>query len=211
MNSKYTFVFDLDDTLYSERDFQKSGIIYVCNQLNFSEEITEKLINNPNSWIQNIFSIYNCKNTKTELLNLYRNHFPSISLFTDAKIFLNRLREKKIKMSLITDGRIITQKNKLKALGIENYFVDIIISEEINSEKPSEINFKSIMKYKENYIYIADNTQKDFVTPNKLGWETICLLDRGHNIHKQDFTLNSVFLPKHKVKSFDEINFLYEF
>ena len=210
MYSSYTFVFDLDDTLYSERQFQKSGIIYVCNQLQLSQKITEKLTNNPTEWIQNIISFSNCKQSEIELLNLYRNHLPTITLFKDAKTFLNRLRKKNIKMSLITDGRSISQKNKLKALGIEKYFVDIVISEEINSEKPSEFNFKSIMKDNENYIYIADNTHKDFITPNQLGWETICLLDRGNNVHKQDFTLNSIFLPKYRVKSFDEIKLIYE-
>ena len=50
------FVFDLDDTLYSERDFENSGIEFVCNYLNLSkntlnintskEEILEKVWGN---------------------------------------------------------------------------------------------------------------------------------------------------------------------
>jgi len=60
-------------------------------------------------------------------------------------------------------------------------------------------------KYNENYIYIADNPNKDFITPNKLGWTTICLLDRGQNIHKQNFNLNKDFLPQSSINSFDEI------
>jgi putative hydrolase of the HAD superfamily len=55
------------------------------------------------------------------------------------------------------------------------------------------------------YVYIADNTQKDFVTPNKLGWTTICLLDNGHNIHKQNFELSKEYLPQFRINSFEEI------
>jgi putative hydrolase of the HAD superfamily len=55
------------------------------------------------------------------------------------------------------------------------------------------------------YVYIADNTQKDFITPNKLGWTTICLLDKGQNIHKQNFELSNEYLPKFTINSFEEI------
>jgi putative hydrolase of the HAD superfamily len=109
-------------------------------------------------------------------------------------------------MSLITDGRSITQRNKLKALGIESYFKNIVISEEVNSEKPSEYNFNLVMnKCPENYIYIADNPKKDFITPNKLGWSSICVLDRGQNIHVQNFDLPKDFLPQFFINSFQEI------
>ena len=111
-------------------------------------------------------------------------------------------------MSLITDGRSITQRNKLRALGIESFFKNIVISEEVNSEKPSEYNFRMVMynKIAENYIYIADNPKKDFITPNKLGWTSICLLDRGHNVHEQVFTNFIEYNPHFIIKSFNEIN-----
>jgi putative hydrolase of the HAD superfamily len=110
-------------------------------------------------------------------------------------------------MSLITDGKSITQRNKLRALGIESFFKNIVISEEVNSEKPSENNFRMVMynKIAENYIYIADNPKKDFITPNKLGWTSICLLDRGQNVHKQNFNISSEYLPLFSISSFEEI------
>jgi putative hydrolase of the HAD superfamily len=60
-------------------------------------------------------------------------------------------------------------------------------------------------KCPENYIYIADNPNKDFVTPNKLGWSSICVLDRGQNIHVQNFDLPKDFLPQFFINSFQEI------
>ena len=58
-------------------------------------------------------------------------------------------------------------------------------------------------KYK--YYYIGDNTKKDFIAPNKLGWETICLRDNGLNIHQQNFNLDSSFLPKYMINNLAEI------
>jgi putative hydrolase of the HAD superfamily len=205
-NSKI-FVFDLDDTLYSERDFEKSGIEFVYDNLNIKHISLEIILNNRNNWIELIIDGTNNQITKQMVLDIYRNHFPSIQLYNDSKIFLEKLLSQGNEMSLITDGRSITQRNKLRALGIESFFKTIVISEEVNSEKPSENNFKMVMnsKHTENYIYIADNPNKDFITPNNLGWTSICLLDRGKNVHQQNFKLSIDFLPHYSVNSFEEI------
>lgn len=201
------FVFDLDDTLYSERDFEKSGIEYVYNYFEVKDIKLEQILNNRKNWIEQIINGSNNRITLQIVLDIYRNHFPEIQLYKDSKEFLEKLHSKGNEMSLITDGRSTTQRNKLKALGIESYFNNIVISEEVNSEKPSEINFKMVMNKKntENYIYIADNPNKDFITPNKLGWATFCLLDRGQNVHKQNFNLSKEFLPQILINSFEEI------
>jgi putative hydrolase of the HAD superfamily len=101
---------------------------------------------------------------------------------------------------LVTDGRSNSQRNKIKALGLERWFEErnIIISEEFGSEKTDKRNFTYFMeKYPgRSYCYVGDNTQKDFLAPNGLGWNTVCLLDDGRNIHKQDFNLEGSKLPK---------------
>ena len=55
-------------------------------------------------------------------------------------------------------------------------------------------------------IYVADNPVKDFLAPNSLNWNTICLIDNGLNIHTQEFDLNIDYLPKSKVNHLTEIN-----
>ena len=205
--SSKIFVFDLDDTLYSERDFEKSGIEFVYENLSIKHISLETILNNRGNWIEQIIDGSNNQITLQIVLDIYRNHFPTIQLYKDAKVFLEKLLSQGDEMSLITDGRSITQRNKLRALGIESFFKTIVISEEVNSEKPSENNFKMVMnsKHTENYIYIADNPNKDFITPNKLGWTSICLLDRGKNVHQQNFKLSIDFLPHYSVNSFEEI------
>ena len=205
--SSKIFVFDLDDTLYSERDFEKSGIEFVYENLSIKHISLETILKNRENWIEQIIDGSNNQITLQIVLDIYRNHFPTIQLYNDAKVFLEKLLSQGIEMSLITDGRSITQRNKLRALGIESFFKNIVISDEVNSEKPSEYNFRMVMynKIAENYIYIADNPKKDFITPNKLGWTSICLLDRGQNVHKQNFNIPSEYLPLISISSFEEI------
>ncbi len=201
------FVFDLDDTLYSERDFEKSGIEYVYNYFEIKHISLDSILNNRKNWIDQIINVSNNEITIQMVLDVYRYHIPSIELYKDSKVFLDTLFSNGYEMSLITDGRSITQRNKLKALGIDYLFKSIVISEEVNSEKPSEVNYRLVMndQLPENFIYIADNPQKDFITPNKLGWTSICILDRGQNVHSQNFDLQKDFLPQFIINSFQEI------
>lgn len=206
------FVFDLDDTLYSERDFERSGIEFVYNYLEIRNQNLEFFLKNRSNWIELILENTTHKVSIDFLLNLYRNHFPAIRLYNDAKVFLDELVARKIECSLITDGRSITQRNKLKALGIESIFKKIIISEEIQSEKPSEVNYCMVIDQNihSDFVYIADNLKKDFYSPNKLGWTTICLLDRGQNIHKQNFDIETDFLPQFSITTFEDIKLINE-
>ena len=74
-------------------------------------------------------------------------------------------------------------------MGLESWFSEIVISEEFGSAKPTEQNYRHFEQAfpSENFVYVGDNLAKDFVTPNRLGWTTVALLDRGENIHPQDW------------------------
>lgn len=206
------FIFDLDDTLYSEYD-------YVCSAL---RQISEYYIRLDKAIFQRMISLFeqgqnvfeylienypNVTNDKEYLLRIYRNHVPRISLNEEAKVFLHHIEVKKFKKGLLTDGRSVTQRNKLQSLGLSKYFDQIVISEEFGSEKPSVENYRAFecLSKSARFIYIGDNPFKDFVTPNSLGWLTVCIKDHGRNIHKQDFTLPEEFLPKVIVRNFSEL------
>lgn len=203
-------VLDLDDTLYSELDYLISAYQFIATKLerNNSQELYEKMFflfkNDKNVFD---FLIKNYKQMdKEQLLYWYRFHEPRIVLFNGVLECLGLLKNK-YKFAIITDGRSFTQRNKIRALNIESYLDEIVISEEIGTEKPHLNNFKIVEKNLQcqSYIYVGDNPKKDFVTPNTLGWNTICLLDQGNNIHKQDFEQEILFLPKKKVNSWYKI------
>lgn len=208
-------VFDLDDTLYKEIDFVKSAYVYINGYINsrfnidLSKNIKKCLVGEVN-----FFDLINSKLRPDQsfpiekYLEIYRFHYPEINLSKDTSLFLEKILSHNIDFSIITDGRSISQRNKIKALGLYDLVKNIIISEETGYEKPHLNNFEILNRIYSNkkLIYIADNPSKDFLSPNSLNWDTICLLNNGQNIHPQDFNLNIDYLPKIKVNNLTEIN-----
>lgn len=205
-------VFDLDDTLYKEIDFLKSAYREIAHVISVKTDVNSSIIEgelfdfyeNGLNAFDEILKKYKISDLVVkDLVVIYRNHKPSITLSDEVTNMLVRLKGELFKIGLITDGRSVQQRNKLKALKLDDYFDDIIISEEFGSEKPNMKNFKYFSdKYGENflYVYVGDNTNKDFIAPNNLGWLSICLEDDGRNIHKQDFSMENFRLPKFVLK-----------
>jgi putative hydrolase of the HAD superfamily len=206
-------VFDLDDTLFQEVDYLKSAYKEIANLVSpnnpdyvYSEMFERyKAGENVFAWLIIQYGSEVEDLTVQKLIKLYREHYPEITLAEDVHDFITRLNSSSIPFGLITDGRSMTQRNKLKALGIEGMFSDLVISEEFGSEKPDERNYLYYVdKHPGNHFYyIGDNTGKDFIVPAKLGWTTVCIRDRGLNIHQQDLHRSPV--PNHIVSTFKEI------
>jgi putative hydrolase of the HAD superfamily len=91
-------------------------------------------------------------------------------------------------LAMLTDGFLPAQKLKVGALGIEKYFRCIIYTEELGREcwKPSPVGFEKLLETvgakPQTAAYVADNEEKDFIAPNKLGFSTIQLI-RPARIH----------------------------
>ena len=208
------FIFDLDDTLYKEIDFLYSAYLEIAGwiELKFSlkgiyvfmlEAYKEKA-----DVFYRLIDNYDLSLTKTDLLSVYRSHRPDIRLELDTLKALEILKQD-FMLGMITDGRSITQRNKFRALRLDQFIENenLVISEEFGSEKPSERNFMFFQnKYADaKFVYVGDNLRKDFITPNKLGWKTICLLDDGRNIHRQDFSCQEEYLPDVKIRTLKEL------
>ena len=123
---------------------------------------------------------------------------------------LQSLKEQGYRMAIITDGLSKVQRAKIKALGLDEFIdtLDIIISEEMGTEKTCRANFEYFtQKYPEckKFYYIGDNTAKDFFHPNAMGWTTICLADNGCNKHPQNFEGDVAYMPDFIIEDFYEI------
>lgn len=208
VNENPYVVFDLDDTLYKEIDFLKSGFkkIIATYFEEFSECIYQEMLTwyyNKSDVFKNLIIKYKLEIEVDEILKLYRSHVPFIELDENTKNVLTFLVNNKIKLGLITDGFSTTQRNKLKALGIIDIFELIIISEEVGTNKPDIINYKFFYEKEHSamhkFLYVGDNYNKDFVSPNKLGWLTVGVIDNGLNIHKQNRNLLEDFLPQYEI------------
>ena len=206
-------VFDLDDTLYKEQDYLLSAYREIAAKIE-SRYGFDGIFDQMLKWWQegeNVFQrlvSYCSQSTVNDLLTIYRSHVPDIRLDEETKCQLGRLHQHAV-LGLITDGRSLTQRHKVDALGLSAYMdeKDILISEETGFEKPSEAPFLHFMEryHSRTYYYMGDNPAKDFVAPNHLGWTTICLLDDGRNIHPQDFSLSQQMLPQHRISKLSEI------
>ncbi|ABR73480.1 HAD family hydrolase [Actinobacillus succinogenes] len=208
-------VLDLDDTLYAEIDFLYSAYHHIAFRLAPEQEemlfnrLVERYHRGENAF-QYLTERYDVD--LATLLEWYRFHIPDIHLFPHVEEQLN-LFKSDWRFALVTDGRSVTQRNKVKALGLEPLLDCMVISEEVGSEKPSLNNYRLVedaLQCKD-YIYIGDNPKKDFVTPNKLGWKTICLRDRGTNIHKQDFEIPHEFRPHFYMSDWSDLPTILNF
>ncbi len=202
MPKRKVVVFDLDDTLYKEIDFVESAYREIAESEKRPDLLPKMMRWQKND--DNVFFQFNKAIGKdtliSEYLKVYSSHYPTISLSDGVEDTLNELRCREVTLGLITDGRSISQRNKIKALGLDRWFdnENIIISEETNSVKTEEPNFRCfIKKYRgAEFTYVGDNPKKDFIVPNRLGWKTVMLKDDGRNIHKQDMTLSKEYMPQ---------------
>lgn len=208
-------VLDLDDTLYEELAYLKSGFRQIADFIishRFRDPYEELLSAYFKSGdpLQTLIDRYGYPFTISQLLDIYRHHMPDIRLRVGAENFLDQLKNKRYTAGLMTDGRSVSQRNKIKALGIAHYFSDIIVSEEFGSTKPALRNYQYFMnKYPgRTYCYIGDNFEKDFIAPNKLGWMTIGFEENSHQIHPRSESLGSEYFPQFTISSFDEITLM---
>ncbi|MCM1004795.1 MAG: HAD-IA family hydrolase [Prevotella sp.] len=214
--------FDLDDTLFSEIEFVKSGYKAVAKMsLSYLKEpvsadfLFKKMLecyhsgNNAFDWLASQI------NSETEpfiskCVDTYRYHTPKITLQSGVMRILETFRRAGVRMALITDGRSRTQRLKLSALGIEHFFPpdNILISEEYGSDKTSIYPWQTLVRKYPNarkFIYVGDNPAKDFTMPDKLGWLTIGVRDAGENIHSQSSTSDTNNNPQIWINNISEL------
>ncbi len=210
--SRTVVVLDLDDTLYPERAYVRSGIRYVCNQLEVLlgrslNEAFEAAISCKEDWLDVLrIGASLPSSTKDSLLWMYRLHSPAIVLDPVCAEFLQQMQRDAAAVVILTDGRAVTQRLKLQALGLAH--LRAYISEEYQSEKPDSLRFRAIeTDHPGNaYIYIGDNPKKDFLPANAMGWKTIGFLSSGSNVHSQDLTkFPENALPQHWIRDWNEI------
>lgn len=189
MNVK-VIVFDLDDTLYDEIEYVKSGFMAVAEHFypkepNAMFEVMLEILERDGRgrvFDETLarFGVYSKTNVK-KALAIYRSHSPKIKLNADAKEMLEYYKMKGTPLYIVTDGNKNVQANKLKALGLDKWIKKAFVTHRYGKihAKPSPYCFLKIAAFEgvksEEILYIADNVNKDFVGIKKLGFRTICI------------------------------------
>ncbi len=183
-------VFDLDDTLFPERQYIRSGYDaigrHLCKALGRDEPFAQWLwmrfvsgkVQGAFDALSENFGLDLSKSQIGELVEVYRQHVPEILPFGGIADFLGKLRSL-YKIGLLSDGFMPAQEMKFNALGIDRFFDEVLFTETLGRDawKPSTIGFTKLSRRlgvaDARSVYVGDNPAKDFVAPNKLGWLSV--------------------------------------
>ena len=195
--------FDMDDTLYAEVDYVRSGFRVVADHIGRAADTATGALFDRMWWhfehgdrrkvfdavlaefcLQQQFRI-------DDLVELYRTHKPTIVLQPDADAVLSTLRAAGVHLAIVSDGLLIQQTRKADALGLAERVEKIVFTDSLppGSAKPSEAPFAMLMAdfglEGSRCMYVGDNPAKDFVGPRKLNWLAVQIL-RENGIYRAE-------------------------
>ena len=177
----HSFVFDLDDTIFYEKNYVVSGFHAISKSL-FEKRLINKKFNELINLYDNFkdplqeFGKQNRDINIDELIKIMREHSPKIKVRPGFKKFLNLLKENGNELGVITNGRKKTQQNKFHSLGLQQYIDLFIVSSEVKLEKPN-IKIFDLYRNQSNrkkFIFFGNNPSLDLVPlENDVSWKTV--------------------------------------
>jgi putative hydrolase of the HAD superfamily len=188
---KAAVLFDLDDTLYPERDFVMGGLRAAAEFLSdrcgsAPAEVEAGLVSIlERDGRGHVFDTFmrtaGCFRPErvAAALHVYRSHQPRIQLFPDARPVLVRLRQRGVKLGILTDGIASVQQRKIDALGLRPLVDIIIFTDELGGgfSKPSPVPFQVALDLlccnAGDAAYVGNDPDKDFAGANQIGMDTI--------------------------------------
>ncbi len=208
-------LFDLDNTLYPEEEFVISGLRAaaqcLANHFHLDAEtlldkmlqtlrahgrgkvfdiLLQELAIDPAAWLPT-------------LLLVYRSHRPVLSLSSQTAAILRSLKDRGLRLGLVTDGLASAQRRKIDALGLDAYMDAIVCTGELGKAfaKPSPIPFKVALTLLDvetkDAAYVADDIGKDFAGPNQLGMKSVQVRTGGLlGVRQKPLPDDQAFLPQ---------------
>jgi putative hydrolase of the HAD superfamily len=114
-----------------------------------------------------------------ELVDRYHRHRPELAPYPDAPAVLGRLRERGLRLFLVTDGDSGTQRYKVEALGLRPCFDELVFTGDFprTLQKPSPFPFllacRRLGLHPRQCAFVGDNPLCDFEGPMRLGMLTV--------------------------------------
>lgn len=142
-------IFDLDDTLYPLSEYVQSGFHQISRLfLGHSQEVYDELwdkygqqraaeVNGTDDAVSGaIHAMLQAQDMDSDemaekCLRIYEQYTPRIQPYDGVIELLEELREKGVRIGLLTDGSPEMQREKMRALGIIPLFDEIIITDDI--------------------------------------------------------------------------------
>jgi putative hydrolase of the HAD superfamily len=178
-------LFDLDETLYDEADYVRSGFRQVAARIATMAErdpaevlafMEAELAHSGRGGVFDAalmaFGLELDKGLVAELVEGYRAHSPAIRLFADADAALRALHGR-LPMGLVTDGLPQMQWAKIDALGLAGRMESLVCTWEHDLPKPDPGGFRRAMQQlgttPEQTLIIGDRPDHDLAAAKALG------------------------------------------
>jgi putative hydrolase of the HAD superfamily len=181
--------FDLDDTLYPEETFVRSGFRAVARTLQERWGVSEDEAfdvmweslgrRGRGTQFDDVVEHFGLRGRQSiaQLIKIYRHHPPSISLPAQSKAALEALRPRPL--YVVTDGHKVVQQSKIDALGLAPFLEHAYLTHRygISNRKPSVHIFELMMRRErcgaQDIVYVGDDPSKDFHGIRPLGVHTV--------------------------------------
>jgi putative hydrolase of the HAD superfamily len=182
-------VFDLDDTLYPQIEYKRSGFKIVASWLadkcgidpapilHALEAILDQFGASYPYMFDRLVERLNLKSELVpELVGVFIRHDPQIDCFAGVLPMLERLKST-YRLGLLTDGRLSVQMKKIAALGLKYQVDRILCSDSLGLEKPDRQLYEwfedAFHIDGQQMMYVGDNPAKDFYGANQRQWYTV--------------------------------------
>jgi putative hydrolase of the HAD superfamily len=204
-------VFDVDDTLYLERDYVVSGFRAVgqwaaewLSIVGFDTRCIELFESGQRG---NVFdaALLACGHPSNPdlisgLVAIYRSHIPQIGMIADAAHAIGQIRPL-WPIAVITDGPVISQSRKCEALGLPGIAHPIVLTgtmgDKFHKPQPGAFELVASQVAARRFVYVADNPAKDFIAPRQLGWHSVRIRREAglHYVRNNDLVLPDFEIP----------------
>jgi putative hydrolase of the HAD superfamily len=182
-------VFDLDDTLYPEAAYVRSGFRAVAEaaERRFGvpaaeaydelERLFEAGVRGDT--FDRFLKARDIDANVADLVAVYRAHKPNLEPFPEVPELLERLRGDGYRLGILSDGEPEIQYGKLDALGLRHFFDATLVSGELDRDawKPSPRGLTTLLErlgvQPAEAVYVSDNPAKDFKAARAAGMRSI--------------------------------------
>jgi FMN phosphatase YigB (HAD superfamily) len=212
-------VFDLDDTLISNKDFiiNRAELLFYQYQNIFSDK-NEYLINviallnegKAPILIDEICLKYKVVDKKNEILNFYRKCFPKkLTYYNDVYSTLYKLKTTGYKLYVLTDNPINTQKKKISLFPYSYFFDYIFYTDNIKNSKPDLNAFNLVSEStnlkNEQLVMVGDNFYRDCIGSINAGFNFAFHISRKDGMISNCSRMNENFLKTDKIVTIDNL------
>ncbi len=189
-------VFDMDDTLYPESAYVRSGFRAVAN---WAADTYQWPADDSYTMLTTLFDQgvrgdtfnhwlaaygHDTPDVVAECVRVYRDHQPTLTPYEDIPALLRDLKPL-YKIGLVSDGFLMAQQAKFAALALVDWFDVLVFSDQWGRDawKPSTRPFEEVLRLLgvtgPQAVYIGDNPTKDFFGARQVGMKTLWYRHEG--------------------------------